>query len=144
MIYLKKLKLIKANCFKCGIEKEHTIPFYMIDDWGQYQINICQDCLKGVSHKIMEASGEDWLCPICKSIYACTICGEKHSTKSCTFYIPDTNSETEILKVIKIVENRIKECPSCKSTNLMSDTEKIECAGCGWIHFINGRITKVE
>lgn len=79
----------KENCFKCGLLTDDLISFHFIDDWCQFEIKLCQDCTSKANVQGFESS-EEWLCPICKKVYCCTICGdENHHTKNCTIYIPD-------------------------------------------------------
>lgn len=92
----------KDNCFKCGILTVGLIPFYMIDDWCQFEIKLCQDCLLKANQKIFEAA-EEWLCPVCKKVYCCVICGSKdHHTKLCSYYIPDIDDYPTILKLLHL------------------------------------------
>ena len=81
----------KNRCVICEKYLEDCLPFHFIDDWMQFTVYVCQDCLDTmlVKRKNFECE-EKWDCPICQKNYCCTICGSKdHATPDCPSAMED-------------------------------------------------------
>lgn len=67
-----------GDCVMCRKENVQCIPFFFIDDWIEFSVLLCMDCVEKARQRIFEAK-ESYNCPVCDQDL-CTICSKRHAS----------------------------------------------------------------